>query len=85
MYNRVGYYKAECKLFLVWAGNRYMAPGRYFGLGYWGVGTKNYKTGAMLGLCWGGVGDWGYAGEALGVVEYYFGLGYLGDAGEEMF
>ena len=34
-----------------------------FGLGYWGVGTKNYKTG----------------------VENYFGLGYLGDAGEEVF
>ena len=40
-----------------------MAPCRYCGLGYWGVGTKNYKTG----------------------VENYFGLGYFGDAGEEVF
>ena len=24
-----------------------------FGLGYWGVGTKNYKTGVVLGRRWG--------------------------------
>ena len=39
------------------------------------MSTKNYKTGVMLGLVWGGVG----------VVWDYFGLGYLGDAGEEVF
>ena len=37
-----------------------MAPCRYFGLGYWGVGTKNYKTGVENYF---GLGYFGDAGE----------------------
>ena len=43
------------------------------------MSTKNYKTGVMLELFW------GYSGEALGFVGDCFGLGYLGNAGEEVF
>ena len=74
----LGYGGVGTKQLLNW----YMLGKRW---GLWRIILDSNTWGTLGRGCFKNIIKLGFSGEALGVVGDYFGLGYLGDAGEEVF